>query len=97
MDPCGEESVTGLGHFRARGRDEEAFTAKIGPRKLGNSSVNGRRGTDGARGPDKRSRMETDLGKKLGRRGWMGRLIIFKLLVTSRGSFKRQQRNKEEK
>lgn len=70
------------------GRDTEASAARIGPRKLGNSSVNRGRGTH----------LEQEVLKK--KIGWklileksrvgerMERLIIFKLLATSRSSSK---------
>lgn len=72
----------------AEGRDTEASTARIGPRKLRNSSVNRGRGIH----------LEQEVLKK--KIGWklileksrvgerMERLIIFKLLVTSRSRSK---------
>lgn len=72
----------------AEGRDREASAARIGPRKLGNSSVN--------RG--RRTHLEQEVLKK--KVGWklileksrvgerMERLIIFKLLATSRSRSK---------
>lgn len=44
--------------------------------------------TSGARGSEKEGRMEIDLGKEQGRRERMERLIIFKLLATSRSRSK---------
>ena len=63
----------------------EASVARLGPGQLGEFSVSdGRDITSGTMGSDEEGRMEISLGTKQGRTGKMERLIISKLLVTSR-------------
>lgn len=52
---CGEEFGAGLGYLRARKRNGEASAARIGPWKLGNSSMSGGRGTTSGARPGKKT------------------------------------------
>lgn len=59
---------------------ERPLQPESGPRKLGNSSVSGRRGTtSGARSFGEEGRMEIDLGKKAGREREKGKTKHFSI------------------
>lgn len=74
---------------------------RLGPGQLGEFSMSdGRDVTSGTMGSDEGGRMEINLGKKQDRTGETERLIISKLLVTSRVGGKtcsREGRGREEK